>query len=181
MANNPPRARENAALHLCRAGWHCPEKFQSNQNKQHTCREENLKQTFGSHLDTGSYAGNSALKFRILDHVRKKHTRFQDFTFLFPHWEDSRVVCRKSEERLLSTPVHLCESWWDAHVKWESYVNEWGWNVPTAAERSALHRCSSGSEDDHKQRLLFPLDTTVEMPKKCRGTELKMTALSSVV
>ena len=47
-----------------RAGWHCPEKFQSNQNKQRTRSEETLPQTFGSHLSMGSYAGNSALYFR---------------------------------------------------------------------------------------------------------------------
>lgn len=42
---------------------------------------KNLKQTFGPHLSMGSNAGNSALEFKGLDHVRKKHTWFQDFFF----------------------------------------------------------------------------------------------------
>lgn len=57
MANNPLRARENAPLNLRGAGWHCPETFQPNQNKQHTRSKENLKQTFGSHLSMGLCAG----------------------------------------------------------------------------------------------------------------------------
>lgn len=64
VANNPLRAREKAPLHLRKAGWYCPVTFQPNQNKQRTRSEENLKQTFGSHLSMGSYEGNSALKFR---------------------------------------------------------------------------------------------------------------------
>lgn len=72
-----------ALLHLHRAGWHCPETFQSHQNKQYTCSE---KQTFGSHLGMASYAGNSALKFRTriiwgekkTTTKSKNHTCFQD-------------------------------------------------------------------------------------------------------
>lgn len=108
MANNPLRAREKAPLHLRKAGWYCPVTFQPNQNKQRTRSEENLKQTFGSHLSMGSYEGNSALKFRTWI-VYGKNMLVSKTWLLF-----NRVVCRKSGERLCSATVQHWYSRWDA-------------------------------------------------------------------
>lgn len=104
MVDNPLRARENAPLLLHRAGWHCPQTFQANQNKQSTSSKENLKQTFGSLLSIGLCAGNFALKFS-LGSQRQKHICLQDLTCLSQGRFMTGVVRRIAGEWLLSAPV----------------------------------------------------------------------------
>lgn len=76
--------------------------------KQPTRREENLKQTFGSHLSMGSFEGNSALKFGTW--IAYGKNMLASKTWLLFH----RVVCKKSGERLCSATVQHWYSQWDA-------------------------------------------------------------------